>query len=112
MSATLKSRLPEIAEELRPKVSAAIKEGAQLVAAEARVRVPIGPPEVHIKNDIRVTRVGPAEYAVLAGDDNTFYGHMIEWGTSHSAPRPFLVPALEANRQTVETLVAAALRTL
>ena len=112
MGATLKSRLPAIAAELRPKVSAAVKKGAQLVAEEARERVPIGPPDVHIKDDIRVARQGPAEYAVLAGDENTWYGHMVEFGTSHSAPRPFLVPALEEHRGAAVNFVRVALRTL
>lgn len=106
---SLKSRLPMIAAELRPKVSAAVKRGAELVAADARIRVPTGPPEVHLKDHINVRRRDAAEYEVSAGNEETFYGHMVEFGTTHSAPRPFLVPALEENRQVIEMLVREAL---
>lgn len=114
MSATLKSRLPEIAAELRPRVSAAIKEGAQAVATDAQDRVPVGPPDVHLRDNFHVTRLGPAEYEVSVGDraGGPFYAHMVEHGTSHAAPRPFLIPALEANRSNVEQLVRASLVSL
>ena len=109
MSATLKSRLPQIAAELRPKVSAAVKKGAQAVEADAISRVPTGPPDVHLRDHFHVNRLGAAEYEVAAGDGETFYAHMVELGTSHSAPRPFLVPALEANEDEVVRLVRVAL---
>ena len=112
MSATLKSRLPQIAAELRPKVSAAVKKGAQLVAEDARGRVAIGSPDVHIRDDINVNRLGPAEYEVAAGGDETFYAHMLEFGTSHSAPKPFLLPALDDNQSDIEDLVRVVLGSL
>lgn len=110
--ASLKSRLPQIAAELRPKVGAAVKRGAEVVSADAQQRVPIGPPQVHLKDHFHVNRLGPAEYEVSAGDGQTFYAHMVENGTTHSAPRPFLVPALEARKSEVVGLVEAELRTL
>ena len=115
MSATLKSRLPQIAAELRPKVSAAVKQGAKLVSDDARARVPIGPPEVHLRDHFHVTRLGGAEYEVSVGGregDDPFYAHMVENGTTHSPPQPFLVPALEAHREDVEDLVRVALGSL
>lgn len=112
MGATLKTRLPEIAAELRPKVSAAVKHSAQVVAEDAEARVPVGPPTVHLKDRIHVERKGPAEYAVIAGDEEAFYGHMVEFGTSHSAPRPFLLPALEARQDYTVYTVRQALMDL
>lgn len=114
MGATLKSRLPEIAAELRPKVSATVKKGAQLVAADAEARVPVGPPDVHLRDNFHVTRLGPAEYEVSVGDRDggPFYAHMVEFGTTHSAPRPFLIPALEARQATIEYMVRQALMSL
>jgi hypothetical protein len=50
---------------------------------------------------------------VLAGDPKdpsfAFYGHMIEFGTSHSPPYPFLVPALEDEHELIVDDVRAVL---
>lgn len=112
MAATLQSRLPAIIAELRPKVSKAVKVGAELIAEEARTRVPVGPPDKHLKDHIHVEREGPAAYYVVAGDDDVFYGHMVEHGTAHSGPHPFLVPSVEASRDEVVAAVTVALRGL
>jgi HK97 gp10 family phage protein len=114
MSATLTSRLPMIAAELQPRVAAAVKVGAEIVAEAAQVNLAQGG---HILNDelgpaIHVEREGPAEYAVIAGDDDVFYGHLVENGTTHSPPYPFLVPALEENEDTILALVQGALEGL
>ncbi len=112
MGATLKSRLPGIAAELMPKVSAAVKVGATFVAEDASANLNIGPPEIHLAERITVERKGPASYAVVAGDEEAFYGHMIEFGTTRAAPHPFLVPALEGRVNDIEALVTGALRGL
>lgn len=110
MSATLKSRLPEIVAELRPRVSAAVKEASEHVADEAKMRVPVDTGD--LRDAIHVERGGPATYSVLAGDSDAFYGHMVEFGTSRTAPRPFMVPAAEASRAVAEAMVTAVLRGL
>lgn len=113
MGATLKSRLPQIAAELRPRVSAAVKAGAELVAADASDRAPDAPPYGQgLVQAIHAERAGPAEYAVVAGDDDVFYGHLVEFGTVHSAAQPFLIPAMEAREDEAVDLVRAALRSL
>jgi HK97 gp10 family phage protein len=109
MAATLKSRLPLIAAELRPKVSAAVKVGAEGIAGHARARVSVGAPDVHLRDAIHVERRGPASYAVVAGDEQAWYGHLVEFGTVHSAPRPFLIPATEDGRDDAVAAVRAAL---
>jgi HK97 gp10 family phage protein len=112
---TLKSRLPTIAAELRPRVSAAVKKGAEAVAEDARQRVALGPPPTHIKDHIEVGRHEAAGYyvAATARDERGIpYAHMHEFGTVNHAPYPFLIPALEAQAEGIETLVAASLRAL
>jgi len=47
--ATLASRLPMVIAELRPRVSAAIKSGAEDIAANARTKVPVGYPDNHLR---------------------------------------------------------------
>ena len=112
MAATLKSRLPLIAAELRPKVSAAVKLGAIAISDTAKKRVAVGAPDVHLRDAIHVEREGPAAYSVIDGDDQAWYGHLVEFGTVHSAPRPFLIPAVEDERDEVVSLVRAALGNL
>lgn len=113
MSATLKSRLPLIAAELRPRVSAAVRAGAGLMSERAKVRAPDAPPLGEgLVSAIHVERQGPAEYAVVAGDDDVFWGHFVEFGTVHSAPKPFLVPAFEESVNETVGLVQGALRRL
>lgn len=108
--ASLQSRLPQIAEALRPRVSAAVKAGAELVAQEARQRVPVQTGT--LRDAIRAERTDAAQYTVIAGDKDAFYGHLVEFGTSRTAPRPFLTPAVEAKRDEVKNLVGEALKGL
>lgn len=98
--------------ELDPKVGAAVGAGAELIAEDAARRVAVGPDPHHIRDDIHVERTGLAEYAVIAGRAETFYGHILEHGGATQAPRPFLVPAAEAGRAPTVALVAASLRRL
>jgi HK97 gp10 family phage protein len=110
MGATLKSRLPEIAAELRPKVGAAVKAGAEMIAADAQDKVHVRSRE--LQNRIHVVRRGGGEYSVVAGDEEAFYGHLLEGGTDIAPPYPFLTPAFEENEGEVVRLVQASLKTL
>jgi HK97 gp10 family phage protein len=110
MGASLKSRLPEIAAELRPKAGAAVKAGAELIAADARARVHVRSGE--LQNRIHVERRAGAEYSVVAGDEEAFYGHILEGGSDIAPPYPFLTPAFEENQDEVVKLVQASLKTL
>ena len=83
MPATLKSRLPQIIPEMAAKVSA-----------------------------IHVERAGAAEYAVVAGDEDVFWGHFLEHGTTKMAAQPFLIPAAEGRIGDIEAAVTAVLRGL
>jgi HK97 gp10 family phage protein len=110
MPASLKSRFPEILVELRPRVSAAVKEAAEVVQEAAQERVPVDDGDLY--EAIHVERVGVGEYSVVAGNDDVFYGHIVEHGSTHSPAHPFMVPAAEASRFPAEALVTAALRGL
>lgn len=118
MTVTLKSRFPEIIAELRPKVGAAVKEAAEVVAEAAARRVPDPSPLGQgLIASIHVEREDVAEYSVIAGDGEAFYGSFVEFGHAargggQVAPEPFLVPAAEESRDTAAFLVTAALRGL
>lgn len=105
----LKSRLPEIAATLPGRVDAALKAGADLVAEDAIVRVHPHRLGGELEDAIHVDDRQREGIYVIAGDDTAFYGHLVEHGTSHSAPYPFLVPALEANQDRIEHLVRESL---
>lgn len=107
---TIKSRFPQIVVELSRLSSAANKDIAEAIADEARERVPRRTGALH--DAIHVEFEGDDSWAVVAGDDNAFYGHIVEYGSIAAAPRPFLVPAAEAQRLTVGQRYATHLRKL
>lgn len=105
----LKSRLPQIAVEIDIIIGEAVERGAETVKADARQRVPVQSGK--LRDAIHVEPEDDGTY-VVAGDEDVWYGHLVEHGTSHTAPRPFLVPALEENRDGIVTRARSALRRL
>jgi HK97 gp10 family phage protein len=95
----LKTRLSQIAAELAVRMDAVARAGAERVENGAKVRVHVR--SGALRHAIHVERQGRGKYAVLAGDGDAFYGHMEEFGTAHSPPHPFLVPAIEDARDDV-----------
>jgi HK97 gp10 family phage protein len=111
---TLKSKLPDIADHLRSEVSRAVKEAAQAVADEAKARVPVD--EGDLRDAIHIERREAGAYAVVAGNEDVYWGHYVEHGTQASegrnfstGPRPFLVPALELERTRIAERIERAL---
>jgi HK97 gp10 family phage protein len=104
-----KSRIPQIALTLDARITAALRAGAEAVEQDARSRVPVASGRLR---DAIHTEVEGDDVYVIAGDDDVFYGHLIEHGTSRVPARPFLVPALEAKRESILGSVNAVLRTL
>jgi HK97 gp10 family phage protein len=106
---TLVNRFPRIMAELGPKVNLALLAGAEQIAQDARGRVPVESGSlrdaIHVDSD-------HDGHLVVAGDNDVFYGHFVEFGTSNNAAHPFLIPATESNRDNVIELVAGALRSL
>jgi len=104
---SLKSRIPAIAAELDVLAREGLKAGVEVVQRSAQARVPVETGELR---DAIHTQSEPEGEYVIAGDNRAFYGHLVEHGTSHTPPRPFLVPALEENRKEILTLVKTALK--
>lgn len=105
----LKSRLPRIALEMDHRVTAALRVASELIEAEASSRAPVA------SGDLRAaihTEQDGDDIRVIAGDDRVFYGHFVEFGTSRTPARPFLIPALESRRGDVLQAAAQALRGL
>lgn len=103
------NRFPSVIAELDPKVQGAIRAGAEAIAVTAQGRVPVASGD--LRNAIHVEDEDDG-YLVVAGSDDVFYGHLVEFGTTHSPAHPFLVPSAESNRDTVVAGVTVALRSL
>lgn len=103
----LKSRLPQITAEMHGRVTAAVRAGAKAVESEARSRVPVASGD--LRDAIHVEQDGD-DVKVIAGDHRVFYGHLVEFGTSRTPARPFLIPALESRREAIVDLVDKALK--
>lgn len=110
MPATLQSRLPAIAAELRPRVSRAVKEGADDIVQQAKERVPRRTGA--LRDAIQSRPAGAAQRRVVAGDGEVFYGRFIEFGTRFIEAEPFLVPAAEAEEDRIAERVTLVLRGL
>lgn len=134
VAAKLTSRIPLIVADLDDNTIEGVVEVAERIAEGAKQRVPDAPPlgeglveAIHVETGgdlVKSTEAGFAHsatgysveelssgaVAVVAGDHEHFYGHIIEHGSVNQGPHPFLVPAYEAERENVEEIVGARLR--
>jgi HK97 gp10 family phage protein len=108
MPAKLTSRLPQIAASIPVRVGAAVREGTEGIAAEARTFAPDRTPLGQGLPDSIEARDGEDGYGIYAN----FYWRFNEFGTTRQAARPFMIPALERGKDEVANLVTAALRGL
>lgn len=83
---------------------------AEVVEQAAKDNVPVQ--TGRLRDAIHVEREGLGEYAVVAGDQVAFYGHIIEHGGVHTPARPFMVPAADFARPEAQAIGRAALRRL
>lgn len=113
----LKSRLPEITDRIVLRVPEALALGAELIVESAKERCPVVTGA--LRDSIHEQREASGRYyanrRVYAGDDKVFYGNMVEHGHAIAgggqvAPHPFLVPAVEDNRDRIDALVSSAIR--
>lgn len=108
------NRLPQIIAELETEVEKAVRVAVEeLVVPTAKALCPYDenepPGHKHLRDVIHTEQALEGLY-VIAGDHDVFFGHMVEHGTTHSAPRPFLVPALEMHRAAIVERAAEATR--
>ena len=104
-----RSRIPKITAEMQLKLDEAVAVGAEIVAASARQRVPVATGK--LRDAIHVEQEDGGA-AVVAGNTEVFYGHIVEHGGAHSPAHPFLIPAAEESREKIVAIAAAALKSL
>lgn len=110
MSVRLKSRFPQIERELRSRDDNIARRAAGLVSRAAKERVPVE--TGRLRAAIHIEQAGPATFEVIAGNDEAFYGHIVEHGGVNTPPHPFLVPALKESRVPAIHMAQAMLRNL
>jgi HK97 gp10 family phage protein len=106
----LKSRIPAIAAEIPLKMDAVAAAAATMISQRAKDRVPVASGK--LRDAIHVERRGVSDYAVVAGDREAFYGHIVEHGGAHTPARPFMTPALEDSRDEILAMATGALKAL
>jgi HK97 gp10 family phage protein len=106
----LTSHLPEFIAGLESAMREIELAGAEKIAETARERVPYDPNTAeHLRDHIHVKETEEG-VLVVAGDKQAWWGHMVEHGTTHSPPEPFLIPSLEENVGEIETAANEVLR--
>jgi HK97 gp10 family phage protein len=101
---TLKSGIPALISSLDDKTLDAVEEVAERIVEGAQERVPVDSGElrdaIHVESDRE-----RKEVRVVAGDNDAFYGHLVEYGTTHTPARPFLTPAFEVEKPKLGEVV-------
>jgi HK97 gp10 family phage protein len=76
--------------------------GARVIAAEARAKVPVVSgalkKSIVVRGDQDLRRSGGSQRAAFVVA-RAFYAHLVEFGTVHSAAKPFMRPALDESGQ-------------
>ena len=102
MSVTAHSELSRTADRLEREADRLVDETAAKILAGARA----GTRDITeiLDESMRIETDGPFSKSVEVGHrrGHGFYAHIVEGGTSHSAPRPFLTPAAECERAPFE----------
>ncbi|MDY6268930.1 MAG: HK97-gp10 family putative phage morphogenesis protein [Selenomonadaceae bacterium] len=112
------SILKELGEQAMEAAKDALADGAEVVADEVRRRCPVYDGRDHrvvkgaLKKSIHVVkRKGGKEYHRIVADaqaqDGLFYGTIVEFSPKG---RPFLYPALDAKRKTVQDIIVERVR--
>jgi HK97 gp10 family phage protein len=104
----LRSRLPQIAVRLDEALGEALEDVAAAIVDGAKARVPVNTGA--LRDAIHWERTDDESVRVVAGDGKVYYGHMVENGTVNQPPRPFLVPAAEAERHQLPKRVALVIK--
>jgi HK97 gp10 family phage protein len=105
MSVRLTNRFPEIEKELPVRVHEAILSGAHKIARDASDHAPVESGTLRDSIAAEPSHTGAEIKAA-------WYWFFVEFGTSHSPAKPFMIPAAEANRDNLARDVSAELKRL
>ena len=99
-------------DRLVPEVDKRLTTRVRAVAALARANAPKDRPWLSTTQGVVVRKKGPLVRVVVSprDPDRQSVGYRVEYGTSTQPPRPFMGPALAANRAAFEADMIEALR--
>lgn len=121
----------QLTEQAMRAVEATMKGAAMIVANDAKRRVQRGEKtgRIYVRRGIAhqasapgqspATDTGKLVSSIVADAEGltayvearAIYGKWLEYGTRHIKPRPFMVPAFEANRERIGDLIRSAVAT-
>jgi HK97 gp10 family phage protein len=95
----------EIDHDLKHDMRSRLKQGASLVADEAKERTTSRRVRSAISFQVQVNSL--IDYRAVVGPERrkAFFAHFLEFGTSHSRAFPFLLPAAATTEEQVVSLV-------
>ncbi|APM39872.1 HK97-gp10 family putative phage morphogenesis protein [Clostridium kluyveri] len=109
------NKLQRIGANISRLENKALKNAAEPVLQDAKANVPVRTGK--LKKGLKITNVKKKEgvkYILVGVDrgDNSeiFYGKFVEFGTSKMSARPFLQPAYEKNKDTIQKTIADTLK--
>jgi HK97 gp10 family phage protein len=115
----LKRRLVvEIPNAVRVGLETAMVEGANLIVAGAKLRVPVDEGDVQSSirhHGVKEGKRGGLYVAMTAGDKSTEadtyqVARLLEFGTQKMPAQPYMLPAFRANRRRVKAKMQRAIR--
>lgn len=97
LGVTAQIRLPKVTLETRERVERLVEKAALDIEAHAKARAPVD--TGFLKSSITAEPVGPLHHRVVAYASYAIY---VEFGTSRMAAQPFMWPASELVRSSLE----------
>lgn len=97
------SRIPYVMSLLEHRCDQVAEKAANKIVEKAKAAVPKD--SRRLEEAIHAERTGLMEWTVFAGDEDAFYGHMVEYGTARGGPaQPFLMPAVAEVENEINTI--------
>lgn len=112
--------LKDLGENVHKAAQEALKQGADIIVADAKSRCPVSDQRLEkrglaagaLKDSIKATaRKSGDEYCISAeakDEKGVFYGQFVEFDPR--IDKPFLYPAMDANREAVREKIIASIR--
>lgn len=89
------NRIPQLIAAVEVNARARVVEHAEKIASDARSRAPVLSGFLRSSIQVESVKTGKEAQIVVGAD----YGKFVEYGTYKMAARPFLTPALVADKQ-------------
>lgn len=93
MNVKFTSRIPKVLRDSRVRTTVAVAATTQSLKQDMVARVAVD--EGTLRDSIEEEKVSDHESRVNIGNAEAFYPHLVEFGTTKTPARPFIIPAVE-----------------